>query len=154
MGTFIKENLARVGIAVDFQALDANLLGNKLSTTRDFESIILGWQSGVPPDPIISKNSLDPGGLQYFAFPKQETPSTPWEKELKQFIDLSDTATDIGIRQKYHWDAMRVWSENLPEIDLIAAEFFVAARNRFGNFKPSPLSPYTYWNLEELYFTK
>jgi peptide/nickel transport system substrate-binding protein len=154
MGTFVKENLARVGIAVDFQPLDSNLLHDKLSTTRDFDSIIFGWQSGVPPDPIISKNSLDPGGLQYFAFPRQETPSTPWENELKQLVDLSDSAADIGLRQKYHWDAMRVWSENLPEIDLIAAEFFVAARNRFGNFKPSPLSPYTYWNLEELYFTK
>ncbi|HWX43060.1 MAG TPA: ABC transporter substrate-binding protein [Blastocatellia bacterium] len=154
MGTFVKENLSRVGIAVDFQPLDSNLVGQKLSTTREFDSVIRGWQVGVPPDPIISKNSLDPGGLQYFAFPKQETPSTPWEMELKRFVDLSDSATDIELRQKYYREAMRIWSENLPEIDLIATEFFVAARNRFGNFKPSALSPYTYWNLEELYMTK
>jgi peptide/nickel transport system substrate-binding protein len=154
IGTYVKENLARVGIDVDFQALEAGLLTEKLSSTRDFDSIILGWQAGVPPDPIISKNSLDPGGMQYFAFPNQESPSTPWEKQLKQLVELGDRTSDLPLRQKYHWEAMRLWSENLPEIDLIATEFFVAARNRFGNFKPSPLSPYTYWNLEELYLTK
>ncbi len=154
IGTFVKESLAKIGIDVDFQPLDANLLGDKLSSTREFDSAILGWQSGVPPDPVISKNSLDPGGMQYFAFPKQETPSTDWENELKQLIQLNARATDLALRQKYHWEAMRIWSENLPEIDLIATEFFVAARNRFGNFKPSSLAPYTFWNLEELYLTK
>jgi len=49
---------------------------------------------------------------------------------------------------------MRIWSEYLPEIDLVAAKFLVAARNRFGNFKPSPLANYVYWNIDELYFTK
>ena len=60
-----------------------------------------------------------------------------------------------GDRQlKYYWEAMKIWSDQLPEIDLLAEDVFVAAKNKIGNLKPSPLENFTYWNLYELYFMR
>jgi len=55
---------------------------------------------------------------------------------------------------KYYWEAMKIWSDQLPEIDLLAEDVFVAAKNKIGNLKPSPLENFTYWNLYELYFMR
>lgn len=154
MATLVKDNLSKVGMQVDLQPLDPNLLLDKMESTRDFDALVMGWQSGFPPDPILSKNVLLPSGRNYTAFPNQKEPSTPWEKELIELINLCSKTNDLAKRQEYYWRAMQIWTEYLPEIDLAVPNFYVAAKNRFGNFKPSPLANYTYWNIEELFFTK
>jgi peptide/nickel transport system substrate-binding protein len=154
IGTLIKDFLSRVGMDVDFQPIDANTLLTKMRSTRDFDAVIFGWQVGVPPDPVEFKNVLLPTSDLYLAFPNQQVPSTDWEKELARLIGLCSSTLDLASRQRYYWEAMRIWSENLPEIDLVVAKYFVGAKNRFGNFKPSPLANYTYWNIEEIFFKK
>ena len=74
MGTLIKENLAKIGMDVTLQPLEPGLVSEKLQSTRDFDAIILGWQSQVPPDPIIGKNVLLPSANTYYAFPNQTQP--------------------------------------------------------------------------------
>ncbi len=154
MGTLIKDNLAKIGIDVNFQPMDYNLLVDKFRVSRDFDSAIGSWQSGVPPDPIESKNVILPGSNDYYAFPNQKGFSTDWERRLDELIGKCSKTMDMAERRKYYWQAMEIWSEYLPEIDLVAANYAVAAKNRIGNFKPSSLANYTYWNIEELYFTK
>ncbi|HVF90595.1 MAG TPA: ABC transporter substrate-binding protein [Blastocatellia bacterium] len=154
IGTLIKDNLSKVGLDVNFQPLDANVVVDKLNTTRDFDAINLGWQSSFPPDPILSKNALLPSGRNYYAFPGQKTPSTDWEKRLEEKVNLTSRTMDLAERQKHYWDAMRIWTEYLPEIELAVPNYYAGAKNRFGNLKPSPLANYTYWNIEELFFTK
>ncbi|HXG68112.1 MAG TPA: ABC transporter substrate-binding protein [Blastocatellia bacterium] len=152
IGTMLQDNLSKIGMDVSFQPLDFNLLMDKLKNTRDFDAIILGWQSAVPPDPILSRNGLLPGASDYYAFPDAE-PSTAWEKRLFDLITQSSRTPDLEKRKQLNAEAMRIWSEYLPEIDLTVRKYFVAARNQFGNFKPSPLANYVYWNIDELYFT-
>jgi len=154
IATSIRSNLSQIGIDADVRPIDPNLLTDKLNSTRDFEAIVLGWQSGAPPDPAVSKNALMPGGEQYYAFPRETGPFTDWEERLRQLIAQNSRETELLARQKSFWQAMRIWSEYLPEIDLVASEYFVAAKNRIGNLKPSALPTYTYWNIEELYLRR
>jgi peptide/nickel transport system substrate-binding protein len=154
MATVIKDSLAKVGINVNLQPIDNNLIINKIQETHDFEAVIGIWQSGVPVDPVEDKVSLLPTGDLYPSFSHQKDPSTEWERQLTDLIQRSSTTTDLPTRQKYYWEAMRIWSEELPEIDLIAQDVFVAAKNNIGNLKPSPLENFSYWNLYELYFTR
>ncbi|MGH9843729.1 MAG: ABC transporter substrate-binding protein [Blastocatellia bacterium] len=154
IGALIKEQLAQIGMEVSFQPLDFNLLIDRLASTRDFDAIVLGWQAAVPPDPINNKNALLPGGSNYAAFPGQKAPFTEWEMQLQSLLLENARSNDLARRRQSFAAAMRIWSEYLPEIDLVAAKSLVAARNRFGNFKPSPLANYTYWNVDELYFTR
>jgi len=154
MATVIRSNLARIGVDAKVQPIDSGALTDKLNSTREFEAIVLGWQTGSPPDPVVSKNALTPGGDQYYAFPKQIAHFTDWEERLRQLIAANAKEKDLEARQRSFWQAMQVWSQYLPEIDLVASEYFVAAKNRIGNLKPSALPTYTYWNVEELYFTR
>jgi peptide/nickel transport system substrate-binding protein len=154
IATFIRSNLARIGVDAKVQPIDSNLLTDKLNLTRDFEAIVLGWQTGTPPDPVVSKNALTPGGDQYYAFPKQAGHFTDWEEQLRKLIAENARETELEARQRSFWQAMQIWSQYLPEIDLVASEYFVAAKNRIRNLKPSPLPTYTYWNIEELYFAR
>lgn len=151
-GTSIKENLKRIGMDVNLQPIDLNLLNARLHETRDFEAEIGAWQASVPPDPVGSKDMLLPSGEVYVAFPGQTEPSTDWEKKLAEFVSLCSKTSDLPTRQKYYWEAMKIWSEYLPEIDLIAGDYVYAAKNRIGNLKPSPLHNFTYWNIDQLYF--
>ena len=154
MGTLIKDNLTKIGMDVSLQPLEPGLVSDKLQNTRDFDAIILGWQSQVPPDPIIGKNVLLPSGNTYYSFPNQKEPSTEWEKRLQELITLNSKQTNMNDRLQSYKEAMRIWSEYLPEIDFASPNYFVAAKNHFGNFKPSPLANFVYWNIDELYLTK
>ena len=152
MGNLVRDNLKKVGIDVNLQPIDLNQVQARVTGTRDFDSVIGTWQAPVPPDPVGSKNIMMPSGYSYVAFPEQKVPSTEWERKLTDLLNLSSKTFDLTTRQKYYWEAMNVWSENLPEIDLIAPNYFVAAKNNIGNFKPSTLANFTYWNIDQLYF--
>jgi len=93
-----------------------------------------------------------PSGVSYVAFPEQKEPSTEWEGNLAKSLSLCQKTLDLATRQKYYWQAVSVWSEELPEIDLIAPNYFVAAKNNIGNLKPSTLANFVYWNVDQLYF--
>jgi peptide/nickel transport system substrate-binding protein len=150
--TKIKENLRKLGIDVTLQPIDLNQVQVKIQDTRDFEAVVGTWQSAVPPDPVESKDILMPSGIFYAAFPEQKEPSTDWEKRLAEDMNKCSKTMDLASRQKYYWDAMNIWSEYLPEIDLITGTYFVAAKNKIGNLKASSLANFTYWNIDELYF--
>ena len=152
MGNLVRDNLKKVGIDVNLQPIDLNQVQARVTGTRDFDSVIGTWQAPVPPDPVGSKNIMMPSGYSYVAFPEQKVPSTEWERKLTDLLNLSSKTFDLTTRQKYYWEAMNVWSEDLPEIDLIAPNYFVAAKNNIGNFKPSTLANFTYWNIDQLYF--
>jgi hypothetical protein len=48
----------------------------------------------------------------------------------------------------------RIWSEYLPEINLVAPIEAVAYKAKFGNLRPSALPPRATWNAEEIYVKK
>ena len=50
IGTLIQDQLAQVGIKVDFQTIDFNTLLD-IMDSQTFDAIILGWRNGYPDDP-------------------------------------------------------------------------------------------------------
>lgn len=150
--TLIKDNLKKVGLDVNLDPVDMNVVATRLHSSRDFDAVLGTWQTGVPPDPIESKLVLLPTGEQYVAFPKQKELKTDWEKQLQDLLNKSFSTSDLAQRQNYYHQAMKVWSDYLPEIDLTSQEAFAAAKNYMGNLKPSALPNFLYWNIDELYF--
>ncbi|HWX42231.1 MAG TPA: ABC transporter substrate-binding protein [Blastocatellia bacterium] len=153
-GNAIKDSLSKIGIEVNFQPIDLNVFHTMLESTHDFDAAIGNWDAAVPPDPVGAKNVILSNGSLHVSFANQKEPGTDWERKIDEDINLVSRTADLPSRQKYYWEAMRLWSEYLPEIELCIPEYFVAAKNIFGNFKPAPLRNYTYWNIDELYFTK
>jgi peptide/nickel transport system substrate-binding protein len=56
-GTVIADNLKKVGVRVNFQPLEFNTLIVHLREDFEYESILLGLSSAVPPDPACRRTS-------------------------------------------------------------------------------------------------
>lgn len=152
--TYLVDNLKRIGVKVAFQDIPFNSMVTAVQDTHDWDAVLGGWSSANPPDPILMKNIVLSSGLLHYSYPQQKTPATEWEKQIDEAMARNGSTLDLAERKKAFDEVSRLWSANLPEIDILASNYFVAAKNRFGNFKPSPLPLFTYWNIEELYLTK
>ncbi len=56
MANFIRDDLAKVGIKVTLVPVDFNTLITNLRDDFQYDAILLGLQSGVPPDPAMGQN--------------------------------------------------------------------------------------------------
>lgn len=152
--TVVKDNLKAIGIEANFQPIPFNSMVEMLQDTHDWEAVVGGWQSGNPPDPVLMKNIMLSSGRIHYSYPMQEKPSTPWEARIDELMQANQRTLDLTQRKAQYSEVLRLWSDNLPEIDLVAPNYFVAAKNKVANMRPSPLPLYTYWNIEEIYLTK
>jgi peptide/nickel transport system substrate-binding protein len=140
-----------VGIKANSAPLAGPVLFEMLQSGFKFDAVVLGWGGGVPPGPTNSKNILLSSGLNHACFPSQQTPSTPWEARIDELVHKIDVSLDANERNQYYSEIQRIWSEQLPEINLVAQQEAVAYKNKFANVRPSPLPPRATWNSEEIY---
>jgi peptide/nickel transport system substrate-binding protein len=152
--TFIASGLQKIGIKATAQPEPFNQLITKVEDTHDFDVILLGFQGVVPPDPSQMKNVILSSGHSHGWNPGQKTPTTENERRMDELMHLNTQTLDRAERKKQYAEIMRIWTDEQYIIGLAAGNWYVAAKNRFGNFKPSPLPPYAYWNVYEMYLTK
>jgi peptide/nickel transport system substrate-binding protein len=148
---FLVKNFNDAGIKCTSNPLDFSLISKMLSSTFNFDSIVLGWRSGVPPGPANVKNTLLSSGQNHASFPQQKSPSTEWEKRLDDLVKKIDETADQAQRKKMFAEVQRIWSEQMAEINLVAERLAIAYKNKFGNASPTPLPPRFTWNSEEIY---
>ena len=88
MMNFIKDDLAKVGIKVITAPVDFNTLITNLRSDFQYDAILLGLQSGVPPDPSMMQNVWRSTGLTHSWFLTQAKPDTPEEARIDQLMDV------------------------------------------------------------------
>jgi len=151
---FITKNLQDIGISLNTNAVTLGAINDMMSKYFNFDAIILGWQGAVPPGPTNMKNILLSSALNHACFPSQPKPSTEWEARIDQLVHEIDREPDAAIRKQKFAEVQRIWSEQLPEINLVVQEEAVAFKKKFGNLLPSTMSPRVSWNAEEIYIKK
>jgi peptide/nickel transport system substrate-binding protein len=151
---FITKNLQDVGISLNTNAVTLGGINDMITKYFNFDAIVLGWQGGVPPGPTNSKNILLSSAATHACFPNQPKPSTEWEARIDQLVHEIDREPDAAIRKQKFAEVQRIWSEQLPEINLVVQEEAVAFKKKFGNLLPSTMSPRVSWNAEEIYIKK
>src|SRR5262245_29377216 len=147
---FIARNLRDVGIKATPSPIGFGLAIDLIERRFDFDAVVLGWQTNPPSGLTNTKNILLSSGAQHVCFPKQKRPSSEWESRVDQLTYSLESKPEAE-RQKMYAEIQRIWSEELPEINLVAAREAVAYRNKFGNLLPSSLPPRVTWNSEEIY---
>ena len=65
-----------------------------------------------------------------------------------------ESSLDQTERHTLFAQVQRIWSEYLPEINLVAPLEAVAYKTKFGNLRPVPLPPRATWNCEEIFLKK
>jgi peptide/nickel transport system substrate-binding protein len=144
----IKEDLASVGIKVNFLPLEFNNLVAKLSSSYDWDAIILGFTGGI--EPHFSSNIWLSSGHLHIWNPRQDSPDTDWEKEIDRLFKEGVQILNRSKRKAIYDSWQEIVAKELPLIYTVIPESIFAVRNKFGNLDPNPYGG-PFHNLEEIY---
>ncbi len=148
----IQEDLRKLGITAHIRPVPFNDVVSSLSDLRNFDAVLLGWGSAIPPDPAQSKNVVLSSGRNHGWNPAQPAPATEWEARMDTLLYSNIGAFDYAERAKYNDELQVLFSDWQPQIQLVVANAAFAGRKNLGNFKPAGLRPELFWNAESLYF--
>lgn len=151
MMNFIKADLAKVGINVITAPVDFNTLITNLRSDFQYEAMLLGFQSGVPPDPTMMQNVWRSTGLTHSWFLTQAKPDTPEEARIDRLMDVIIGTHDLNERRKAYKEVETIANEMAWMTWLPVRVQKIPVSNRFGNLQPSVLRHRILWNSQTLY---
>jgi peptide/nickel transport system substrate-binding protein len=151
IATFIKDDLSKVGIRCDPAPVDFNTLMTNLRQDFQYEAILLGLQSGVPPDPGMGQNVYRSSGLTHYWNIKQPRPETPEEAEIDRLMSENVESNDLAVRKRA-WDRIQtLMNEQCWFIWLPTQIQKMPVRNGFGNLHPVAIPHRLLWNIEQVF---
>lgn len=148
---FVRDDLAKVGIRVVLAPIDFNSLITNLRNDLQYEAILMGSQSGVPPEPANSQNLLRSSGISHYWFVRQQKPATPEEARIDRLVDQLVTSLDPNERKALWKELQTIWNEQAWFIWLPILNVKIPVSNRFGNVQPSIMAHRLIWNIERVY---
>jgi peptide/nickel transport system substrate-binding protein len=151
MMNFIKADLAKVGINVITVPVDFNTVITNLRSDFQYDAILLGLQSGVPPDPTMMQNVWRSSGLTHAWFLAQAKPDTPQEARIDHLMDVILGTYDLAGRKKAYKEVETIANEMAWMTWLPVRTQKVPVHNRFGNLSPSVLRHRILWNSYSLF---
>lgn len=160
----IQNELKKLGIKVDYQPVDFNILLDKTSTSLDWEAMVMGL-SGSKVEPYEGANVWKSSGRMHMfdqRLPDSKgavhvTDARDWEKKIDWLFDQAATHLQPEDRRKFWNQYQTVAYEEVPFIYIESPLDITAVRNTIGNYRPTPLGvEYTplgsLHNIEEIYF--
>lgn len=151
LGNFVKDDLAKVGIKVALTPVEFNTLITNIRADHQYDAILLGLQSGIPPDPGMMQNVYRSSGMTHFWNMAQPKPETPEEARIDALMDEIVTVLDPAARKRAYKEVESIVNEQAWFIWLPIANQKLPVSNRFGNIQPSILSHRILWNVETVY---
>ena len=151
IAAIIRHDLEKLGMKINFQPLEFNILVSKLNSTFEWEAIVLGLTGGV--EPHFGRNVWASTGQLHLWYPKQTTPATSWEKRLDEIFDLGVQELDENKRKVFYDEFQAIVAEKLPLIYTVLSAKLSAVRNKFENLNPTNFGG-VFHNLEEIYIKK
>lgn len=136
MASIIVDECAKVGIKVKTRSLDFQKLVEQLSSTYEWQSIIIGLGSNYWP--TQGSNVWPSKGNLHLWYPLQEKPATDWEARIDYLYNEGSYTIDHGKALKIWNEYQEIILEQCPIIYLVRPQSFVALRNR--------------WDLTNVYF--
>jgi peptide/nickel transport system substrate-binding protein len=158
MGSQIMQDLAAIGIKVDFQPIAFNTLIEKLDVTLDWDCMLLGLTGGTEPNNGANVWLVD-GRLH--AFNQAPPPNRPplegrtiadWEQRISDLYVEGAKELDPAKRKAIYAETQRLTQEYLPFIYLVNPLSMSAVRDRVQGLRYSALGG-ALWNIHELELT-
>ena len=155
MGNQIEEDLAVIGIKVNFRTINFNVLINKLSNTLDWDCILLSFSGGNEPNSRYNFWAVD-GNSHLFnqiTGDLAERTISDWEREISNLYIEAAKELDIEKRKEIYAEIQQIVADKLPVICLVNPYSMSAIRNKIEGVEYSALGG-AFWNLEELKITE
>jgi len=148
----IAMDLAKLGMQVDYSPIDFQALVSKITSSYDYDAILLGKSHEVEPADGMSAWLSSSSG--HFWCPNQQVPQTTWERRIDDLIHLQVGTFDHKERKKYYDEVQYILSDQVPMVFTVNESVVVCAKEKIGNLKPTISRHRTLWNAEELYWKK
>jgi peptide/nickel transport system substrate-binding protein len=142
-GTLIQDQLAQIGVQVNFQTIDFNTLLD-IMDSQTFDAFILGWRNGWPDDPdatqlFTPQSDIVGSGSNNTSYASAE------------FAELNTLAKNVAgcdpaERAELYYQMQEVFQNDLPYIPLFTIDGMYAAGSDVANFGPYPSN--LYWNAD------
>ena len=153
IGVMIKQDLEDLGMSVNFKPVEFNTLVNKLTNTKDWDMVILGF-TGSPLEPYSGKNVWYSNGTLHLFNMRSDGESAklllPWEKKLNELFDRASLELNFDKRKALYEEYQQLVYDEKPIIYLYSPIRISAVRNKFGNVYPTELGGVIH-NIEEVY---
>ncbi|MFN8527109.1 MAG: ABC transporter substrate-binding protein [Anaerolineae bacterium] len=143
IGTVVQDELAQIGVQVDFQTIDFNTLLD-IMNSQTFDTFILGWRNGYPDDPDATQlftpaTDIVGSGSNF----------TSWNNQ--EFVDLNSQAKtlpgcDPAERAPLYHQMQAIFQNDLPYLPLFATNGMYAASSSVSGFDPYPSQ--LFWNAD------
>ncbi|MDX2228544.1 MAG: ABC transporter substrate-binding protein [Leptolyngbyaceae cyanobacterium bins.349] len=157
MAAQIKQDLAAIGVQVDFNPISFATLVEQISTSRTWDCYLLGFTGGVEPNDG-SNVWMSTGGLH--SFNQGPVPGQPpiqgwqvsdWEKEIDRLFIAGAREFDEAKRKEIYGKFQQLVQEQLPQIFLVNSVGLAAIRNHIQGIQYTTLDRRgSLWNVYQL----
>ena len=151
MMNLIKDDLAKVGIRCIPAPVDFNTLITNLRQDFQYEALLLGLQSGTPPEPTLSQNVWKSSGLTHYWNIRQPKPETPAEAEIDRLMDAMAETTDVKAQQEMWLAIENIVNQQGFLVWLPTLKAEIPIRDKFGNLRPSVIPHRVLWNIYQVF---
>lgn len=151
MANFIRDDLAKVGIKVLLTPIDFNTLITNERDSFQYEAILLGLQSGVPPDPGQGQNVWRSSGKTHFWHHSQQTPETPQEARIDALMDVIVGTPDMAKRKDAWREIQNIVNEQAWFIWLPTQVLKAPVSSKYGNVRLNTIPPPLLRGIDEIF---
>ena len=148
VGEIVLQGMDAVGLDVDYQIIEFGDLVTQLTSTYDWEAMIIGFTGG--PDPYSGIGFWHTTEDLHLWYPNQPRPATKWEAHIDELYVTASQELNHEKRVELYHQAQEIAAENVPVIYTTLSERLSAIRNVFGNTTPTL---YGLWDIRYLYRT-
>ncbi|MEO1133119.1 MAG: ABC transporter substrate-binding protein [Cyanobacteria bacterium J06639_1] len=150
IGAIVKSNLAEIGITVDFIPIEFNTMVRKITSSRDWDAVMLSFGGGGT-EPNSGANIWRSTGALHMWNPSgvPEAEVTEWEQEIDRIFIQGVRELDFEQRKQLYDRFQVIVQEQLPLIGTVNPLVLVAMRDRLEGVDPRPILG-DLWNLDEL----
>lgn len=148
---FLRDELAKVGIALDVVAVEQNALVDRM-LQGSFESIYFGYNAS-DLDPALNRDFWLSSGAAHIWNMAQAKPATPWEAQIDTLMARQTSVTDHAERRRIFAEVQRLFGEQVPALYFAAARLYMGVSSRTVNLAPSVLRPQLLWSVDTIAVT-
>ena len=102
----IQQGMEAIGLKVDYQAIDFGVLVGQLTSTYDWEAMVIGFTGG--PDPYSGIGFWHSSADLHLWYPNQPEPATDWEAEIDELYIMGSRELDPEARVEHYRKAQEV----------------------------------------------
>jgi peptide/nickel transport system substrate-binding protein len=141
---FLRESLSKVGIGVDVARMELNALIGRWAKS-DYDAVF-HIMLATDTDPAGNTDFWLSSGSMHMWNPRQEKPSTDWERQVDELMRRQVALTDLAERRRIFAEVQKIVANHNPAMVFAVAQTFVGTSTRVSGITPAVRRPQILWN--------